>query len=50
MGQSVRQFTAVRQTAGVQNQQFPLQGLASGIYLVKLETGALTQTTRLVVE
>ena len=50
MGQSVRQFTAVRQTAGVQSQQLPLQGLASGIYLVKLETGALTQTTRLVVE
>ena len=50
MGQSVRQFTAVRQNAGLQGQQFPLQGLASGIYLVKLETGALTQTARLVVE
>ena len=50
LGQSVRQFTAVRQNAGLQSQQLPLQGLASGIYLVKLETGTLTQTTRLVVE
>lgn len=50
MGQSVRQFSAVRQNAGLQSQNLPLQGLASGIYLVKLETGALTQTTRLVVE
>ena len=50
MGQSVRQFSAVRQNAGLQGQNLPLQGLASGIYLVKLETGALTQTTRLVVE
>lgn len=50
MGQSVRQFTAVRQNAGLQSQSLPLQSLASGIYLVKLETGALTQTTRLVVE
>ncbi|GAB2861479.1 T9SS type A sorting domain-containing protein [Hymenobacter ruber] len=50
MGQSVRQFPAVRQNAGLQSQNLPLQGLASGIYLVKLETGALTQTTRLVVE
>ena len=50
MGQSVRQFSAVRQNAGLQSQNLTLQGLASGIYLVKLETGALTQTTRLVVE
>ncbi|MGY3089997.1 hypothetical protein ACVWYF_003045 [Hymenobacter sp. UYAg731] len=50
MGQSVRQFSAVRQNAGLQSQNLPLQGLASGIYLVKLETGALTQTSRLVVE
>lgn len=50
LGQSVRQFPAVRQNAGLQAQNLPLQGLASGIYLVKLETGALTQTTRLVVE
>jgi hypothetical protein len=50
MGQSVREFSAVRQNAGLQSQNLPLQGLASGIYLVKLETGALTQTTRLVVE
>ncbi|MFC6223472.1 T9SS type A sorting domain-containing protein [Hymenobacter artigasi] len=50
MGQSVRQFSAVRQNAGLQSQSLPLQNLASGIYLVKLETGTLTQTTRLVVE
>ncbi|GAB3855347.1 hypothetical protein GCM10028822_26080 [Hymenobacter terrigena] len=50
MGQSVREFSAVRQNAGLQSQNLPLQGLAAGIYLVKLETGALTQTTRLVVE
>ncbi|MBH8560191.1 T9SS type A sorting domain-containing protein [Hymenobacter negativus] len=50
MGQSVREFTAVRQNAGLQSQNLPLQGLASGIYLVKLETGALTQTTRLVIK
>lgn len=50
LGQSVRQYAAVRQNAGLQSQNRPLQGLASGIYLVKLEAGTLTQTTRLVVK
>lgn len=50
LGQSVRQFTAVRQGAGAQDQPLSLAGLAPGVYLVQLQTGSLTQTTRLLVE
>jgi hypothetical protein len=50
LGQSVRQFSAVRQAAGQQEQRLSLQGLAAGLYVVRLQAGAQTQTARLVVE
>ena len=50
LGQSVRQLTAVRQSAGAQDQPLSLVGLAPGVYLVQLQTGSLTQTSRLLVE
>ncbi|NML63719.1 T9SS type A sorting domain-containing protein [Hymenobacter sp. RP-2-7] len=50
LGQMVRQLPAVRQAAGAQTQVLSLQGLAPGVYLVKLTAGDLTQTTRLLVQ
>ena len=50
LGQTVRQLAPVRQAAGTQTQALPLQGLAPGVYLVKLTAGDLTQTTRLLVQ
>jgi glycosidase len=50
LGQTVRQLPALRQPAGPQTQALPLQGLAPGVYLVKLTAGDLTQTTRLLVQ
>jgi glycosidase len=50
LGQTVRQLAPVRQASGVQAQVLPLQGLAPGVYLVRLQAGELTQTTRLLVQ
>jgi glycosidase len=50
LGQTVRQLAPARQAAGAQTQVLPLQGLAPGVYLVRLQAGALTQTTRLLVQ
>ena len=47
LGQTVRQLPAQRQTAGPQSQELSLQGLAPGLYLLKLQAGERTQTTRL---
>jgi glycosidase len=50
LGQTVRQLAPTRQAAGAQTQVLPLQGLAPGVYLVRLQAGELTQTTRLLVQ
>jgi hypothetical protein len=50
LGQTVRQLAPARQVAGTQAQTLPLQGLAPGVYLVKLQAGGQTQTARLLVE
>ena len=50
LGQAVRQLAPAHQTAGAQAQALPLQGLAPGVYLVKLQAGEQTQTARLLVE
>jgi hypothetical protein len=50
LGQTVRQLAPARQAAGAQTQALPLQGLAPGVYLVRLQAGELTQTTRLLVQ
>jgi len=50
LGQTVRQLAPARQAAGAQAQTLPLQGLAPGVYLVRLQAGELTQTTRLLVQ
>jgi glycosidase len=49
LGQTIRQLAPARQVAGAQSQVLPLQGLAPGVYLVRLQAGDLTQTTRLLV-
>jgi glycosidase len=49
LGQTVRQLAPARQTAGNQQQALPLQGLAPGVYLVKLQAGEQAQTIRLLV-
>ncbi|MGI4762268.1 MAG: T9SS type A sorting domain-containing protein, partial [Janthinobacterium lividum] len=50
LGQTVRQLAPARQAAGAQAQTLSLQGLAPGVYLVRLQAGDLTQTTRLLVQ
>ncbi|MDO7884161.1 alpha-amylase family glycosyl hydrolase [Hymenobacter cheonanensis] len=50
LGQTVRQLAPARQAAGAQTQTLSLQGLAPGVYLVRLQAGELTQTTRLLVQ
>jgi glycosidase len=50
LGQTVRQLAPARQVAGTQSQALSLQGLAPGVYLVKLQAGDKTQTARLLVE
>ncbi|RYY18240.1 MAG: T9SS type A sorting domain-containing protein, partial [Cytophagaceae bacterium] len=50
LGQTVRTLAPARQAAGAQAQSLSLQGLAPGVYLVKLQAGELTQTARLLVE
>ncbi|MGI4734970.1 MAG: alpha-amylase family glycosyl hydrolase [Janthinobacterium lividum] len=50
LGQTVRQLAPARQAAGAQVQALPLQGLAPGVYLVKLQAGEQTQTVRLLVD
>jgi len=49
LGQTIRQLAPARQAAGIQSRSLPLQGLAPGVYLVRLQAGDLTQTTRLLV-
>lgn len=49
LGQTIRQLAPARQAAGAQFQTLPLAGLAPGVYLVRLQAGDLTQTTRLLV-
>jgi hypothetical protein len=49
LGQTIRQLAPARQAAGAQARVLPLQGLAPGVYLVRLQAGDLTQTTRLLV-
>jgi glycosidase len=50
LGQTIRQLAPARQAAGLQSQALPLQGLAPGVYLVRLQADGLTQTTRLLVQ
>ena len=50
LGQTVRQLAPVRQPAGLQAQTLSLQGLAPGVYLVKLQAGDQTQTARMLVQ
>lgn len=49
LGQQVRQFDPAQQSAGTQIQALPLQNLAAGVYLVKLQANDEVQTARLVV-
>ncbi|MGI4871955.1 MAG: alpha-amylase family glycosyl hydrolase [Janthinobacterium lividum] len=50
LGQQVRTLVPAHQGAGAQAQSLSLQGLAPGVYLVKLQAGELTQTARLLVQ
>ncbi|WP_460585801.1 alpha-amylase family glycosyl hydrolase [Hymenobacter arcticus] len=50
LGQTVRQLAPARQAAGGQSQTLSLQGLASGVYLVRLQAGDQAQTARLLVQ
>ncbi|OGX88607.1 1,4-alpha-glucan-branching protein [Hymenobacter glacialis] len=50
LGATLRTVTVPRQSAGVHAQELPVQTLANGIYLVRIVTGQLTQTARLVVQ
>ena len=50
LGQTVRQLAPARQAAGAQAQVLSLQGLAPGVYLVRLQAGDQTQTARLLVQ
>ncbi|MDO7849676.1 T9SS type A sorting domain-containing protein [Hymenobacter sp. M29] len=50
LGQTVRQFAPVSQGVGAQEQSVSLNGVAAGLYLVRLQTEKGAQTTRLVVE
>jgi hypothetical protein len=51
LGSTVRTIkTDTRQAAGLHELNLPVQDLANGLYLVRLSTGQLTQTTRLVVQ
>ncbi|MBF9237957.1 T9SS type A sorting domain-containing protein [Hymenobacter sp. BT683] len=49
LGATLRTVTLSRQSAGTHDLTLPVQNLANGIYLVRVSTGQLTQTTRLVV-
>ena len=48
--ETVRQLAPARQAAGAQAQNLSLQGLAPGVYLVRLQAGEQTQTARLLVQ
>lgn len=50
LGQTVRHLAVGQQAAGAQTQALSLQSLPAGLYLVKLQAGDQTQTTRLVIE
>ena len=51
LGATVRTIsTRATQAAGAHELTLPVQDLANGIYVVRLSTGQLTQTTRLVVQ
>ncbi|UOQ50988.1 DUF4961 domain-containing protein [Hymenobacter cellulosivorans] len=51
LGATVRTVSSgVKQPTGTYQLSLPVQDLANGVYLIRLNTGALTQTTRLVVQ
>jgi len=50
LGQTVRQLAPARQAAGAQSQTISLQGLAPGVYLVRLQANGQAQTARLLVQ
>ncbi|MBD2715099.1 T9SS type A sorting domain-containing protein [Microvirga sp. STR05] len=51
LGSTVRTITvSAKQAAGAHQLQLPVQDLANGIYIVRVSTGQLMQTTRLVVQ
>ncbi|UOQ70288.1 DUF4961 domain-containing protein [Hymenobacter cellulosilyticus] len=51
LGATLRTVSSgAKQSAGAYQLSLPVQDLANGIYLIRLNTGALTQTTRLVVQ
>ncbi|MDO7851978.1 DUF4961 domain-containing protein [Hymenobacter convexus] len=51
LGATVRTLaTGVPQSAGPHSLSLPINGLAAGVYLVRLQTGQFTQTIRLVVQ
>ena len=50
LGATLRTVNVPRQSAGVHGLELPVQNLADGIYLVRIITGQLTQTARLVVQ
>jgi len=50
LGQTVRQLAPARQAAGAQSQILSLQGLAPGVYLVRLQANGQAQTARLLLQ
>ncbi|RIY07281.1 T9SS C-terminal target domain-containing protein [Hymenobacter rubripertinctus] len=49
LGATVQTLPATRAAAGSQSVTLPLQNLANGVYIVRLRTGEVQQTTRLIV-
>ncbi len=49
LGATVQTLPATRQPAGAQMRELPLQNLANGVYMVRLNAGAQQQSIRLVV-
>ena len=49
LGATVQTLPATRESAGAKSVTLPLQNLANGVYIVRLRTGEVQQTTRLVV-
>ena len=50
LGRNVLTLPATRESVGAHTTTLPLQGLAPGVYLVRLQAGGLQQTTRLLVQ
>ncbi|MBT9392807.1 T9SS type A sorting domain-containing protein [Hymenobacter sp. NST-14] len=49
LGATVQTLPTTRESAGSKSVTLPLQNLANGVYIVRLRTGEVQQTTRLVV-